>query len=79
VDYIGRLSVSLGLGTADDALVVKSAVTALTLRSFKGRKRLRRQLSCELVEQELAACLLQILLTHGSSAFETGIDEGRWA
>ena len=34
------------------------------------------ELSCELIEEVLAAGLLEILLAHTGSTFETGVDEG---
>ena len=44
---------------------------------FAGSSELSGQLAGELVKQELAACLLEVLLGHGGTAFEASVHERR--
>jgi hypothetical protein len=47
--------------------------------AIEGRQGLGWQLASELVQEELAPGLLQILLRHGGASFEASVDEGWWA
>jgi hypothetical protein len=37
------------------------------------------ELTGELVEQEFATSLFEVLLTHTLSSFESSVNEGRWS
>ena len=77
--HIGWLSVSLGTGTGrslDGASLGEVTGGALPLSLVNGWEGARRQLASELVQQELAAGLLEVLLAHGGASLEACVDKG---
>ena len=78
---VGGLGITLRLRASSGARrALELFRTGLCLGFLaKRRQGPGRQLSSELVEEVLAAGLLEVLLAHGRATLEAGVDESRWA